>query len=67
MHITPHAPQFEVSPLVSTQDVPHWVFGPQSAMHMPPWQTEPGPHARAHPPQFAASELSSTHLPPQLV
>jgi hypothetical protein len=67
MHTAPQAPQFDVSLLVSTQEVPHWVFGPQSVMHTPPWQTEPAPQATPHAPQFAASALSSTHLPPQLV
>ena len=63
----PQAPQFEVSLPVSTQEAPHFVLPPQAIMHAPPWQTMLAAQAFAQAPQFAESELSSTHLPLHLL
>jgi hypothetical protein len=39
MHTMPHAPQFEVSLVVSTHEAPQVVLAPHSVVHFPPWQT----------------------------
>jgi hypothetical protein len=67
MHTAPQAPQFDVSPPVSTHDAPHVVLLPQSAMHTPPWHTVPLVQAVPQAPQCAGSELSSTHWPLHLL
>ena len=66
LHTMPHAPQLEVSVLVSTQEDPHVVLLPQSVLHVPLWHTLPLGQTVAQAPQCAGSELSSTHLPLQL-
>jgi hypothetical protein len=67
MQTTSQSPQFDVSFAVSTQEAPQVVFAPQVFMHTPPWQTLPFGHAVPQSPQCAGSELSSTHLPLQLL
>lgn len=61
MHTVLHAPQFDVSLVVSTQDAPQVVFPPHSVVHLPPWQTCPAAHALPHAPQFLGSEVWSIH------
>ena len=68
MQTAPQAPQLDVSFPVSTQDAPHVVMPPpQAPMHVSPWQTEPLAQIVAQAPQCVESELSSTHVPPQLL
>ena len=67
MHTVPQPPQFEVSPVVSTQDAPHAVLLPQVDLHIPLWQKVPAPHTVPQPPQFFESELRSWHAPEQLL
>ena len=63
----PHAPQLEVSLVVSTHDAPQAVLLPQSVLQVPPWQNLPGPHIVPHAPQFFESELKSWQAPEQLL
>ena len=70
MHTAPHAPQFDVSEPVSTQDEAHSVLPPLQetiAVQVPPWHTEPLAQTTPHPPQWAESELSLTQAPLQFV
>jgi hypothetical protein len=64
VHTVPHAPQLEVSLPVSTQDVPHVVLLPQSALQLPALQTVPAPQALLQLPQCFESEFSSTQRLP---
>jgi hypothetical protein len=61
LQTVPQAPQLLVSLVVSTQDAPQLVLGPQFGKQAPDRQTVPLPQATPHPPQFAGSEPSSTH------
>jgi hypothetical protein len=64
-HTRPHAPQLNVSELVSRQLPPQSV--PLRHWHAPPAQYCDDGHVRPHDPQLNVSELVSTQFPPQAV
>jgi hypothetical protein len=57
MQILPHAPQFEVSLLVSAQAAPQVVLLPQAEVQAPLSQTCPVPQALPHAPQLIGSDF----------
>jgi hypothetical protein len=66
--VVPHAPQFALSLLRSTQPPLH-AERPvaQAAAHLPAEQTWPAAHAVPQAPQLATSVETSTHLPPHVI
>ena len=64
--VTPHAPQFRESLLVSTQLPPHSVAPPEQApvRHTPDEQVSSAPHGDPHAPQLARSFRGSVQLVP---
>jgi hypothetical protein len=68
-HVWPHAPQLAVSVIRSRQAepaaVPQSVWLPVQA-HWPLWQTWLARQAFVHEPQWAWSEVRSTHWPPHM-
>ena len=60
---TPQAPQFELSLLVSTHALPHWV-APPAQTQLPLVHVLPAPQTTPQAPQFELSLLVSTHALP---
>lgn len=64
-HALPHAPQFALSLVVSTQ-LPEQVVFPPVQAHAPLWQVVPPEQVLEHPPQLLLSLWKSTQTPPQI-
>jgi hypothetical protein len=68
LHDRPQPPQFALSLLVSTHEVPQVVFGGgQVVVHAPEEQSFGDAQGTPQPPQLAGSVLVSTHFPAQSV
>jgi hypothetical protein len=68
LHTFPHAPQFEVSFLTSTQEPSQFTVPPaQATTHWPPVHTCPVAQRVPHLPQLSRFELVSTQAPPHCV
>jgi hypothetical protein len=65
-HVTPHAPQFAGSVVVSTHEAPHNVCVP-GQRHALAVHVSAAGHATLHAPQFALSVVMSTHAPPHCI
>jgi hypothetical protein len=67
-HTIPQEPQFDVSPAVATHEPPQFTFGAVHVkVHVPDSHVCPVGQVLPHAPQFALSEVTSTHAAPHVV